>query len=55
MVTLAEVLEIYIIINTITFIITVLLLQSQINSLDRAIETLLIEVLELKRKLSKRE
>jgi len=55
MVTLAEVLGIYMIANTITFIVTVLLLQSQINSLSKALETLLEEVIELKREMNEKE
>jgi len=55
MITLAEVLGIYMIVNTVTFIVTVLLLQSQINSLSKALESLLEEVIELRRKMNEKE
>ena len=55
MVTLAEVLEIYMIVNSLALVMAILLLESQINSLSKALDTLLEEIIKLRKKVSKEE
>jgi hypothetical protein len=55
MVTLETLFIVYAIVSTLFFTVIILMLQAEINIIDRKLETVLVELIKLKREVENRE